>query len=150
MKKSTPGSLHFMIRLQTVKLFLLSAFFLSIAPFLSAQDTPIFEWAGALRGTLAETPTGIAADASGNVYTTGYFNGTTDFDPGAAVYNLTPVGSDDIFISKVDVNGDFVWAISIGGTGSDNANAIAVDNAGNIYTTGFFNGTVDFDPGICF
>jgi gliding motility-associated-like protein len=148
MKKSTPGSLHFMIRLQTVKLFLLSAFFLSIAPFLSAQDTPIFEWAGALGGTLAETPTGIATDASGNVYTTGYFNGTTDFDPGAAVYNLTPVGGDDIFVAKVDANGEFVWAISMGGIGDDNGNAIAVDNAGNIYTTGFFNGTADFDPGI--
>jgi gliding motility-associated-like protein len=148
MKKSTSEGLIFMNGLQTVKLFLLAAFFLSIAPSLPAQETPIFEWARALGGTLAETPTGIATDASGNVYTTGYFNGTTDFNPGAATYNLTPVGGDDIFISKVDANGDFVWAISMGGAGDDNGNAIAVDNDGNIYTTGFFNGTADFDPGI--
>lgn len=134
-----------MSKTKSVKLLI---FFLLLTRILSAQQVPLFEWAGALGGTLAETPAGAVTDASGNVYTTGYFNGTTDFDPGTGTYNLTTAGSDDIFISKLDVNGDFVWAISMGGTGADKGNAIAVDNAGNIYTTGYFNGTADFDPGI--
>jgi gliding motility-associated-like protein len=123
------------------------ALFFGLAQQGFSQDVPSLAWAKVFSGTLSETPTGIAIDLSGNVYTTGYFGGTTDFDPGAGVFNLTSVGSQDIFISKIDVNGNFVWAKSMGGTGTDNGNAIAVDVAGNVYTTGFFNNTVDFDPG---
>ncbi len=113
-----------------------------------SQDVPTLEWAKVFSGTLSEIPTGIATDLSGNVYTTGSFNGTTDFDPGAGVFTLTSAaGSPDIFISKIDINGNFVWAKSMGGTGTDNGFAIAVDAVGNVYTTGFFNNSVDFDPG---
>jgi hypothetical protein len=89
----------------------------------------------------------IAVDGSGNVYTTGYFQETVDFDPGAGTSNLTSAGSWDIFISKLDAAGNFDWAINMGGTGLDNGNSIAVDGSGNVYTTGWFEFTVDFDPG---
>jgi hypothetical protein len=42
---------------------------------------------------------------------------------------------------------DWVWAKKIGGSSDDGASAIAGDAAGNIYTIGYFVGTVDFDPG---
>jgi hypothetical protein len=90
---------------------------------------------------------GIAVDGSGNVYTTGPFLGTADFDPGAGTYNLISAGLGDIFVSKLDSSGDFVWAKSVGGTGNDWGQDIGVDSAGNVYTTGEFEGTVDFDPG---
>lgn len=89
----------------------------------------------------------IKVDASGNVYTTGRFTGTADFDPGVAVFNLTSAGSIDIFISKLDVSGNFVWAKSMGGTSADAAGAIAIDSLENLYIVGSFNGVSDFDPG---
>jgi RTX calcium-binding nonapeptide repeat (4 copies)/Beta-propeller repeat len=92
--------------------------------------------------------TAITTDASGNVYTTGYFSGTVDFDPGSGTADLTSAGSEDIFVSKLDSAGNFVWAKRMGGASSDKANGIAVDGSGNVYTTGVFQGTADFDPGV--
>ena len=109
-----------------------------------------FVWAKSMGGTTNERAIGISVDASGNVYTTGFFDGTVDFDPGAGVFNLTSVGdySIDIFVSKLDSSGNFVWARSMGGTSYDQASGISVDASGNVYTTGFFRDTVDFDPGV--
>lgn len=92
-------------------------------------------------------PGGISVDTSGNVYTTGYFANTIDFDPGIGTFNLTSAGESDIFIFKLDSGGNFVWAKAIGGPSSAGASEISVDASGNIYTTGAFTGTVDFDPG---
>ena len=94
-----------------------------------------------------EESASTAVDASGNVYTAGYFQGIVDFDPGAGVTNLTSAGGYDVFISKLNSTGDLVWAKSFGGTGTDFGYEIAVDNSGNVYTTGSFQETVDFDPG---
>jgi len=108
-----------------------------------------FIWAKKLGGADREMGISIAVDVSGNVYTTGYILGVLvgDFDPGPGVYNLAPAGVSDIYISKLDPSGNFVWAKLMGATGSDNGYSIAVDANGNVYTAGTFNGTVDFDPG---
>ncbi len=106
-----------------------------------------YEWAAAMGGTSDDTGYGIAVDAAGNVYTTGTFNGTVDFDPGTGTANLTSVGSYDIFISKLDAAGNFVWVKQMGGTSQDTPSGIVLDASGNVYTTGYFIGTVDFDPG---
>jgi hypothetical protein len=109
-----------------------------------------FVWAKQIGGTHEESPNSIALDASGNVYTTGEFQYTCDFDPGNGIYNLTASGSDgydDIFISKLDVNGNFVWAKRIGGINNDYSHSIALDDLGDIYTIGTFKGNVDFNPG---
>jgi hypothetical protein len=106
-----------------------------------------YVWAKRMGGTSTDIAYGISVDSSGNVYTTGYFQGTADFDPGAATANLTSAGSADIFVSKLDSSGNYVWAKRMGGTSSDIANGISVDSSGNVYTTGYFQGTADFDPG---
>ena len=60
----------------------------------------------------------IAVDDSGNVYTTGSFYGTADFAPGEeTTFNLTSAGYSDIFVSKLDSAGGFVWAKAMGGGG---------------------------------
>lgn len=106
-----------------------------------------FEWVrtfGNLQDNYAES---IALDAAGNVYTTGLLGLTTDFDPGLGTYNLSTNGGSDVFVQKMDANGNFIWARSFGGTSSDQGNASIIDPSGNVYTTGFFTGTADFDPG---
>ncbi|PHX82007.1 MAG: hypothetical protein CK539_06890, partial [Flavobacteriales bacterium] len=105
------------------------------------------QWAKAMGGSSSDFSICIALDGSGNVYTTGYFGGLADFDPGAGVANLTSAGSTDIFISKLDASGNFVWANAMGGIGDDGGYSIALDGSGNVYTTGLFRGTADFDPG---
>jgi gliding motility-associated-like protein len=92
----------------------------------------------------------ITTDANGNIYFTGLFHYTRDFDPGPAEYNLTTNGggyASDVFVCKLDNNGMFVWAKSFGGRAEDYATSITVDNDENVYTTGVFLGTADFDGG---
>jgi hypothetical protein len=56
-------------------------------------------------------------------------------------------GLKDIFVSKFDKDGLFVWAFKIGGSNHDEANDIEIDHSGNLVITGFFRGlNVDFDP----
>lgn len=106
-----------------------------------------FVWARAMGGTLIDTGYGVSVDGSGNVYTTGIFQDTADFDPGTTAFNLTAAGSYDLFISKLDGNGEFAWARAAGGTSMDRGHGISLDGSGNVYVTGYFYGTVDFDPG---
>jgi len=105
-----------------------------------------FVWAKQLGGIDLKDATAVGVDAAGNVYTTGFFYGTVDFDPGVGVSNLTSIGYSDIFISKLDASGNFVWAKQMGGSAHDNGYGITVDSAGNVFTTGYFSATCDFDP----
>ncbi len=106
-----------------------------------------FIWAKRIGGAFEEEATSIAVDVSGNVYATGLFNATVDFDPGAGVFNLASTLYADIFVLKLDASGNFVWARSVDGTYNSMGNSIGVDASGNVYTTGMFGGTADFDPG---
>ncbi len=114
---------------------------------ITTLQTQDFEWARAFGGNDWDYGRSITVDASGNVYTTGHFYGTADFDSGAGTFNLSAVGSADIFVQKMDSSGNFLWAKTFGGTNDDRAHSITVDASGNVYTTGYFYGTVDFDPG---
>ena len=104
-------------------------------------------WAKSIGGTVDEQSLSITCDPSDNVYTTGYFEGTVDFDPGLDTFNLTSVGNSDIFIQKLDLNGNLVCAKSMGGTNDSRGTSITIDTSGNVYTIGWFKGTADFNPG---
>ncbi len=104
-----------------------------------------FLWVKQLSGNNSCTGVSISTDAEGNVYTTGFFSGTVDFNPGIDEENLTSIGGTDIFVHKLDSNGNFVWVNQTGGSGYNIANSLSNDASGNLYVTGGFSGTVDFN-----
>ncbi len=105
-----------------------------------------FVWAKTFNGINSNFGNAITIDGSGNVYTTGFFSGSVDFDPNAPTTTLTASGGNDVFVSKLDNSGNYIWAKSFSGTSGEEGNSIVVDGLGNVYTTGFFQSTVDFDP----
>ena len=90
----------------------------------------------------------IAIDEMGNVYCTGEFYYTIDFDPGASTYNLSSNGRNDIFVLKLDADGNFLWAESIGGWYEDYGAQILIDRFGDLLIGGSFIDEVDFNPGV--
>jgi hypothetical protein len=104
-------------------------------------------WANRTGGTGTEGVAGLAFDPSGNLVTVGHFASTTDFDPGTGVVNVATTGAWDIFVRKLDPDGNFLWVKTMGGTQEDYAATFAVDSEGSIYLGGSFFGTTDLDPG---
>jgi hypothetical protein len=96
----------------------------------------------------------MAVDKGGSVYMTGSFSGFVNFDPGEWEYVLSTSPSAtgtgrtlSVFVSKLDTDGNFVTAANVESAGYvSNGAGIAVDGSGNVYTTGGFRGTADFDP----
>ncbi len=120
-------------------------------PFVSSGVQDIFlsrfapegqwEWSVQLGGNLFDHAQALAVDAGG-VYVGGEFAGT--------LVGGTPLvsnGSSDALLARYTLEGNLLWAIGTGSTGSDYINDVAVDVAGNVYAIGYFQGTVDFDPG---
>jgi len=81
------------------------------------------------------------------IYTTGIFSGTVDFDPNAGINNVTAVGATNSFIQKLNSSGNLVWIRTIG-DGYVFAEGSHADNGGNIITAGTFSDSPDFDPGV--
>lgn len=106
-----------------------------------------YVWAKGMGGKGTDWARGVAVDASGNIYITGYFAETADFNPGPGIDTVRSAGGSDVFLAKYDQNGNYLWAKGIGGNKSDNAFGVAVDGKGGVYIAGYFNGTADFDPG---
>jgi len=104
-------------------------------------------WAKNVGGNGQDAGYSLLTDTLQNVCVAGFYSGTGDFDPGTGVFNLTAVGARDIFVLKLDSYGDFQWAISVGGAGDDFGRSLDSDASGNLYITGLFYGTVDFNPG---
>lgn len=90
----------------------------------------------------------IVSPDNQNIFITGIFMGSADFDPGSGVMNLTSQGNTDIFILKLDSTGNFGWVKQVGGAEAEFPNLTIKDSLGNIYLTGRFSGQTDFDPGI--
>jgi hypothetical protein len=101
-----------------------------------------------------------AIDSSGNVFLTGTYAGKVDFDPGPDTYYLTSLGTiitkkssvtpHNAFVEKLDTNGRFVWAGSMGTDVGAGGQGIALDGVGDLYLTGWWSPTSttlnDFDP----
>lgn len=99
-----------------------------------------FIWARRYGGLYSDYGLGIATDTNSNIYITGYYTDSAQFESNNIIGN----GGQDIFIAKINELGSLVWVRSIGGTSNEYANALAVDQEGNSYITGVFNGSVVF------
>lgn len=106
-----------------------------------------YTWAKRMGGIEIETANGIAADKKLNVITVGSFSGTADFNPGAGVNYLATLGGKDIFVSKLNSFGNYVWARSVGSDSEDVAYAVETNNANGSFIVGSFRGSPDVDPG---
>ena len=91
---------------------------------------------------------GVATDSLGNIYVVGEFANSVDFDPGEGLDVHVSNGFCDVFLTKFDSTGAFLWAQSWGGPSVEIGHGVAIDGFGNAYVTGYYNGTVDFDPGL--
>jgi hypothetical protein len=90
----------------------------------------------------------FAITKSDQFYAIGSFKSTVDFDPGPGLMNLTSSGIEDVFLEKLNSNGDLIWVKSFGGTSRDFGRAISVDGSDNLYCYGQFSITADFDPSL--
>ncbi|MBT3208179.1 MAG: hypothetical protein HN704_04700 [Bacteroidetes bacterium] len=107
-----------------------------------------FVWAKTFGGSNDDKGNSIAIDVTGNIYITGNFKNTVDFDPRSGISNLISNGGNDIFIMKLDSSGNFVYAKNIGGSYDDSGFSLALDTSANVYITGSFTDITDFDSGI--
>jgi len=109
-----------------------------------------YDWAKSYGNNNVISNNGLFVDESKNIYLTGTFTGTADFNPSpSATSNLTSSGNyDDVFFMKLKADGSFVFAKAILGNGTllKSTGGIVVDQSGNIIIAGTFDKTVDFDP----
>lgn len=89
----------------------------------------------------------VSTDKNSNVISYGDFQKTIDLDPSANTVNKVSNGLEDCYIQKLDVNGKLKWAVSFGSDQTEIPYSVSVDKSGNVFAIGFFQDTVDFDPG---
>ncbi len=99
-----------------------------------------WQWAKQAGGSSTDEGLSIIVDANGNSYVAGGFQETATF--GATT--LTSSGVYDVFVAKLDTDGNWQWAEQAGGSGYDFGRCISVDANGNSYVTGFFVETATF------
>jgi len=99
-----------------------------------------YEWAKQAGGTGSDYGHGVSALADGSSIVTGYFQGTATFGS----TTLTSIGGDDVFVAKLDANGDYEWATQGGGTSNENGYSISVLADGSSIVTGYFKDTATF------
>lgn len=108
-----------------------------------------FLWAKTTQGGFSSFNTShvfaysLALDSQNSVYITGPFSGRVDFNTDAGSDSLDSYTGNSAYILKLNTNGNFQWAQTLG---SHNTNAIAIDNNDNMIVAGEFVSSGDFDP----
>ena len=118
---------------------LISTLIISIFIFTNAI-AQTYDWTVAAGGTSEDRAFGIATDTSGNIFTTGQFRGTATF----GTISVTAAGVEDMFVSKQDAAGNFLWVFAGGGSGPDFGYDIVTDQSGNCYVTGTYHDQANF------
>jgi hypothetical protein len=105
-------------------------------------------WIKKIGGPAADigAPGGITIDNLNNIYIAGNAGVNCDYDPNAGVITHTMNGANDWFVAKYDNNGNHLLSFTVGGTGQDQAHRLTTDNQQNIYVTGWFRTSANFNP----
>ena len=98
-------------------------------------------------GEGTEIVNAICVDTDGNLYVTGKFYDTSDFDPGPDNAYRTSNGGYDCFVMKLNSDMEFLWVTTFGSEFDDSAYDIEVNSDGDAFITGTFRDSVDFEPG---
>lgn len=106
-----------------------------------------FLWAKSIGDQFNDLARAVTTDASGNIYVTGIFDGTVDFDPGPSSYTLSSSGPGNGFVLKLDPLGNFLWARAFASSSQNEGTRLITDAAGNVWITGYFSGTANFNAG---
>ncbi|MGK0391204.1 MAG: hypothetical protein ACI94Y_003966 [Maribacter sp.] len=83
--------------------------------------------------------TGVAIDTEDNIIIAGKYKGEATFNDNTIQTNTA---DHDVFVAKMDANGNFIWGKKLGGVFEDDFGDLAIDNDGNIYLTGYFLGVM--------
>ncbi|MBX2978566.1 MAG: SBBP repeat-containing protein [Flavobacteriales bacterium] len=90
----------------------------------------------------------VAVDAEDNAYVAGAFRGTADVDPGPGELLITaPLFLDNMLVFSLDGDGELRWAAQVEGANEGVLNGVALGPQGAVLATGYFQGSVDVDPG---
>jgi Secretion system C-terminal sorting domain len=110
------------------------------------DNNGIYMWSKVMPSSSGFNIADIAVDTFNNIISGGYYSGTFDLNPSSVIDNVTAIGIFDIFISKLDSSGNFIFGKSFGGYGEDNLKEIKIDGNNNIILGGLFKGNSDFNP----
>ncbi len=109
-------------------------------------------WTKAIGSWSWDVAGGLTVDKEGNVLITGIFQAPLDFDPGKDTFELSTnsalgYGEEEVYLLKLNKDGEFIWAKSIGGNDYDEGWAIATDDHSNVYVGGSHAGKLYVSPG---
>ncbi len=98
-------------------------------------------WAKRAGGSGNDTGQSIAIDSEGNILVTGFYNDTADFGD---LELSNESGANNFFLTKLDSDGNFIWAVSTTTTNSVEGRGVSVDSSNNAYVSGYYFGVAEF------
>lgn len=121
---------------------------LSLFSFNAFAQNYNFEWASVIKSDEFSSINCTQIDHQGNLISLGNFKGTLTYDALSGDTSSISIGETDLFLQKMTPEGELLWLKTLGSSEHEYASFIDVDQFGNIYVSGTFDGQLDFDPGI--
>ena len=126
-------------------------YLVSLAVFLVSMYSysQILDWGNRLGGDYSDICCDIETDKHENIYITGGICNTVNFDlkGGSYILSANEVNQSEIFVALYNSERDLIKAFVLNGSAWDYATDLEIDSLRNIYISGFYSGTIDFDPG---
>lgn len=133
MPSSTSRILKFIVAMVSSLLLAVAA----VQPAQAVATSATISWVNTLAGTGNGEIYATTTDANGNVYVSGYFEGTyASHNP-----SITSISVGDFYIAKFDSTGTEIWMKNFGATVGAGVKDIVVDSSGNVFGTGWYCGT---------